>query len=127
MAVRSLEVLEPETRRRARAFLQAAKDGGLTLLVTCTLRTAAEQAALYASGRTRPGAILTHAKPGQSMHEWGRALDVVPMMAGACVWGTTGKDLQLWQAVGRYGEWAGLEWAGRWDNFREYPHFQFKG
>ncbi|MFM8939774.1 MAG: M15 family metallopeptidase [Phenylobacterium sp.] len=29
--------------------------------------------------------------------------------------------------MGELGEAMGLEWAGRWTRFREYPHFQFTG
>jgi peptidoglycan L-alanyl-D-glutamate endopeptidase CwlK len=41
-------------------------------------RTHAEQDALYAQGRTTPGPIVTRAKGGQSPHNWGLAIDVVP-------------------------------------------------
>jgi len=30
----------------------------------------------------------------------------------------------VWKRVGEIGEKVGLEWAGRWTTFREYPHFQ---
>jgi peptidoglycan L-alanyl-D-glutamate endopeptidase CwlK len=33
----------------------------------------------------------------------------------------------VWQEVGRLGKAAGLEWAGDWKRFREYPHFQYTG
>jgi peptidoglycan L-alanyl-D-glutamate endopeptidase CwlK len=109
-------------------FQERAGAAGLFLLVTCTLRTAQEQAALYAQGRTAPGRVVTWAKPGQSLHETGQAVDVVPMRGGVCVWGTTGADLELWRQVGALGEAAGLEWGGRWPaKIRDYPHFQFKG
>lgn len=125
---RSLEDLQPATRERARAMLAACKAAGLDVLVTCTLRTAHEQAELYAQGRTKPGPIVTWAKPGQSLHETGRAFDVVPLRNGKCVWGTTGADGELWRQVGEIGERCGLEWAGRWPaRIREFPHFQFKG
>ena len=124
---RSLADLIQPARVRAERFLQAANDNGIDLLVTSTLRDHAAQAELYAQGRTKPGKIVTNAKPGQSWHNWGCALDVVPMRAGKPVWGTTGADLELWQRVGELGEAAGLEWAGRWRRFREFPHFQYTG
>lgn len=128
MASRSIDDLEPATRERARAFLESCADAGLHVIVTCTLRSDAEQAALYARGRTEPGSIVTWARPGESLHQHGRALDVVPLRAGRPVWGTTGDDLALWRQVGDLGERAGLEWAGRWPaKRREFPHFQFKG
>lgn len=133
VASRSLDDLEKGTRLRALLFLEAAADAGVVLLVTCTLRTADDQRALYAIGRTVPGRIVTNAKPGQSWHEarpgevGARALDVVPLRSGKPVWGTAGADGELWARVGALGESAGLEWAGRWRTFREFPHFQYRG
>lgn len=128
---RSLDDLHPEVRPLVDAFLAACAKAKIDILVTCTWRSPQEQARLYAQGRTKPGKIVTRAQPGQSMHNAMRggkpaslAVDVVPMRAGKPVWGTTGADLELWQKVGKLGEKAGLEWAGRWTRFREFPHFQ---
>lgn len=132
MASRSVDDLEKGTRARALSFIESAADAGIVLLVTCTLRTPEDQAALYAQGRTAPGRIVTWAKPGQSLHEQrpgetgARALDVVPMRLGKPVWGTRGADGELWARVGALGEAAGLEWGGRFRK-RDFPHFQFKG
>ena len=56
-----------------------------------------------------------------------RNFDVVPLRNGKPVWGTTGEDLKLWQRIGEIGKSCGLEWAGDWRTFREFPHFQFTG
>ena len=128
MASRQLDDLSPATCERAKNFIARCQAAGLNVLVTCTLRTAADQAALYAQGRTKPGPVVTWAGPGQSLHETGRAFDVVPLRNGKPVWGTKGADLALWQQVGALGKAAGLEWAGNWPaRIREFPHFQFKG
>lgn len=128
MASRSLDDLSPAVRQLAGVALSNCQAVGLFVLVTCTGRTGAEQADLYAQGRTKPGRIVTWAKPGESWHEKGRALDVVPMRAGKCVWGTKGADLVLWLAVAAEFEAVGFEWAGRWPaRVREFPHFQIKG
>lgn len=121
---RSLEDLHPAVRRRVEALLKAAKGEGIDLLVTSTYRDLESQAALYAQGRTAPGKIVTNAKPGQSWHNHRCAVDVVPLRAGKPVW--SDKD-PVWQRVGELGEQAGLEWAGRWTRFREFPHFQYTG
>ncbi len=121
---RELTALHPLVATRARKFLSEVERAGITVLVTCTLRTLEEQAALYAQGRTVPGRIVTNAKPGDSWHNWGRAFDIVPLRNGKPVWGTTGADLDLWHRLGDIGEACGLEWAGRWRTFREFPHFQ---
>jgi len=94
------------------------------LLVTSTYRDNASQNALYAQGRTTPGKIVTNAKAGQSWHNYRCAVDVVPIVAGKPLWDV--KD-EVWQQVGALGKAAGLEWAGDWKRFKEYPHFQYTG
>lgn len=124
---RNLDDLHPLVEAKARDFIRRCGAAGVTLLVTCTLRSMATQAALYAQGRTAPGKKVTNAKPGQSFHNFALALDVVPMRNGKPVWGTSGADAELWERVGKCGEAAGLEWAGRWKSFKEMAHFQFTG
>jgi peptidoglycan LD-endopeptidase CwlK len=124
---RNLSDLAPPVRAMAQAFLDACAAAGIDVLVTSTYRDHASQAALYAQGRTTPGARVTNAQPGYSWHNWRCAFDVVPLRAGKPVWGTSGPDGQLWQQLGAIGEACGLEWAGRWETFREYAHFQYTG
>jgi peptidoglycan L-alanyl-D-glutamate endopeptidase CwlK len=127
MTSRSLFDLHPDVRDMAAAHIAACKAQGIDLLVTSTYRSTAEQNALYAQGRTKPGKKVTNAKGGQSFHNHRLAYDVVPLRNGKPVWGTTGEDGKLWQRVGELGEAAGLEWAGRWTKFKEFPHFQYTG
>ena len=128
MASRSLDDLSPAVRQLAGVALSNCQASGLFVLVYCTKREGAEQAALYAQGRTTPGPIVTWAKQGESWHEKGRALDLVPLRNGKPVWGTTGADLALWLQVAAIFEAVGFEWAGRWPaRVREFPHFQIKG
>ena len=121
---RKLEDLLPQVRSRVEAFLKAADEAGIDLLVTSTYRDNASQDALYAQGRTAPGKVVTNAKAGQSFHNHRCAVDVVPLRNGKPVWDT--KD-PVWQTVGRLGKAAGLEWAGDWKRFKEFPHFQYTG
>lgn len=130
---RSIEDLHPHVRDLARKFLDKCRAEGIEVIVTCTYRDGEAQNALYALGRTvltsggHKVRKVTNAKAGQSAHNFRLALDVVPVRAGKPVWGTTGADLLLWMRVGNIGEECGLEWAGRWTRFREFPHFQFLG
>ena len=119
---RSLDDLIPPAKARVQAFLDAAKKQGIDLLVTSTYRDNASQDALYAQGRTTPGKKVTNAKAGQSWHNYRCAVDVVPIVAGKPRWDV--KD-EVWQQVGALGKAAGLEWAGDWKKFKEYPHFQY--
>jgi len=124
---RSPSALHPLVRDKCYAHLNSCKAAGIELIITCTLRSLEEQAALYAQGRTVPGKKVTNAKAGQSFHNYGLAYDVVPVENGKPVWLTTGEAAKLWEHVGELGEAEGLEWAGRWINFREFPHFQYTG
>lgn len=120
---RSLDDLVPPAKQRAQAFVEAAKAKGIDLLVTSTYRDNESQDALYAQGRTIPGNIVTRAKAGQSWHNWRCALDVVPLVNGKAIW----DDQALWKKVGEIGRSCGLEWAGDWVTFKEFPHFQYTG
>lgn len=126
---------------------------GVGLLIYCTFRTPEEQAVLYGKGRS-PGQVQdkiqklesqgfyasarllrehavsssgrpkTNAPPYFSYHQFRLAYDCVPVLHGKLIWETTGKDLDIWNEVGRLGELVGLEWAGRWLSFKETAHFQ---
>lgn len=128
MASRKIIDLHPALQPLAERFLDACHEAGIEIIITCTWRSLAEQAELYAQGRTAPGHIVTNARPGESRHNAtingkpaAEALDVVPLRAGKPVWAANDP---VWQAVGKLGEGVGLVWAGRWKRMREYPHFQ---
>ena len=120
---RNLDDLAPPVKQRAEAFIAAAKARNIDLLVTSTYRDNESQDALYAQGRTAPGNIVTRAKAGQSWHNWRCALDVVPLVNGKAIW----DDQAMWKQVGEIGKSCGLEWAGDWVTFKEFPHFQYTG
>ena len=157
MASRSLDDLQDHIKEKALSLLDHCNNENLNILVYCTLRPLDEQARLFRQGRTvkqieakaeelrnrweRPdladlllsvgpqtGSRVTYAGPGQSMHNYGLAFDAVPLRASKPVWQTTKpEDKELWLLYGRLGEGEGLEWAGNWKRFREYPHMQEKG
>ena len=119
---RKLEDLLPPVRERVERMIAACKAEGIDLLVTSTYRDNASQEALYAQGRTAPGRIVTNARAGQSYHNHRCAVDVVPIRNGKAIWNA--KD-PVWQRIGALGKAAGLEWAGDWKRFKEFPHFQY--
>lgn len=128
MSSRSLDDLALPVKTAALDFIKAASAGGLEVLIYCTLRSSVEQANLYAMGRTKPGAIVTHAMPGHSLHNpdqsgksW--AFDAVPMLHGKAMF----HDDILINRMGLIAESVGLQWAGRWrGRLRERVHFQIK-
>lgn len=132
MASRSITDLDPRLQPLARRFIERARAEGLDPLITCTYRSDDEQERLYAQGRTTAGPIVTNARAGQSAHNArssagqpaSRAFDVVPLVDGKPMWDAAHPH---WQKLGRIGTELGLEWAGNWRRFREFPHFQLPG
>jgi len=109
---------------RVRAFVFKCNQANIDILITSTYRDNESQNALYAQGRTQPGKIVTNARAGESWHNYRCAVDVVPIINGKPCWDTKNS---VWQEVGRIGKEAGLEWAGDWKRFKEFPHFQYTG
>lgn len=130
MASRLLTDLHPDLLPLAEWFLEQCRGADIDVLVTCTYRSNAEQDLLYSQGRSEPGQIVTNAKAGQSKHNFtingkpaSKAIDIVPLIHGKPEWDSKNP---VWEQLGELGESVGLEWAGRWQHMREYPHFQLR-
>jgi|SRR5882724_4501851 len=109
---------------RKLAELHAAEFPDNTLRVTQGLRTWAEQDELYAQGRTTPGAIVTKAPAGHSWHNYGLAVDLVPLVRGVADWDHSHPN---WQRMVAIGESLGLVSGARWGSLKDYPHWQLVG
>lgn len=120
---RSLSDLNPKVAVMCSEFITRCKVAGIDVIITSTYRDAESQNALYAQGRTAPGKKVTNAKAGQSFHNWRVAFDFVPIVNGKAIW----NDDALFTQCGEIAESIGLEWAGRWKTFKEFPHCQFTG
>jgi len=118
---RKIEDLDPKVAELCHRFVDACKGQGIDIIITSTYRDDEAQAALYAQGRTAPGKIVTNAKPGQSWHNWRCAFDFAPIVNGKIPW----SDAALFTRCGVIAESVGLEWAGRWQRFKELAHCQF--
>lgn len=119
-----LKKVHPELSSRVRAVAAALATGGINIEVVQGLRTFAEQDALFAQGRTKPGLVVTRAKGGQSNHNYGLAVDVVPFSDGKPQWDAANS---VWVAIGAEGGKQGLEWGGNWKKFIDKPHLQLGG
>ncbi|MEO1268074.1 MAG: LysM peptidoglycan-binding domain-containing protein [Myxococcota bacterium] len=116
-----LSQLAPQMQVMARNLLDIAHEMGLRVWIVSGLRTFEEQDELYAQGRTAPGNRVTNVRGGGSYHNYGLAVDVVfDQRSPGGPWG----ERNDWEALGRAGEMAGLEWGGRWTSFVDRPHFQ---
>jgi peptidoglycan L-alanyl-D-glutamate endopeptidase CwlK len=114
--------LAPKMQQKLLVFLEAAAADGVELRIVQALRTWAEQDALFAQGRTKPGDIVTNARGGQSFHNFGVAADLAPVIDG------TVDKVKSWKEklFVPYKEWAtkaGLEWGGNWKHI-DLPHVQ---
>lgn len=111
--------LMPELESLAAKFLAECEARGYPLRITQGLRTEAQQAALYAQGRTAPGPIVTNANVGQSYHETGKAFDV-------CFEGLVAypNDDAHWKAIADIGQSLGLTAGYYFSSFQDKPHFQ---
>jgi hypothetical protein len=119
---RNIEKLHPKVRDKARELInRAEKELGIKLRAVSTLRTYAEQNELYAKGRTTAGSIVTNAKGGQSNHNFGTALDVVPIENGQPNWKS--KD---WDKIGALGKSIGFDWGGDFKSIVDKPHFEMQ-
>lgn len=75
-----IALLHPAVREEAKAIYDGicqALTGRAICRFAYTIRTFAEQEALYAQGRTKPGKVVTNAKAGMSYHNYGLAVDIV--------------------------------------------------
>jgi peptidoglycan L-alanyl-D-glutamate endopeptidase CwlK len=118
---KSIATLLPEVQPIARALVQKAAQSGIQIKILSALRTYAEQDALYAQGRTKPGAKVTNARGGYSNHNFGIAFDV-GVFEGTKYLGESVK----YKAIGVLGIELGLEWGGNWKTIVDQPHFQLR-
>lgn len=73
---RELHSLAPFLQKILIPFLDELHERGLNAYVFEAARSNERQAWLYEQGRTRPGKIITHARAGESFHNYGLAVDL---------------------------------------------------
>jgi peptidoglycan L-alanyl-D-glutamate endopeptidase CwlK len=114
-----LKTLTPRAEEQARLFLQKLHNANIAARIISGTRTYAQQDALFAQGRTKPGKIVTRARGGFSNHNFGIAWDIGIF---------NGKDYleesPLYAKAGKIGRDMGLEWGGDWKTIQDGPHFQ---
>jgi peptidoglycan L-alanyl-D-glutamate endopeptidase CwlK len=119
---KNIATLLPPAQAAARRWLAACLDAGLRIKIISGTRTYADQDALYAQGRSKPGRVVTNAKAGYSNHNFGIAWDFG-------IFGPKGEYIEEGAEYARAGEIAesqGLEWGGRWESLEDRPHIQLR-
>lgn len=133
MNSRDIAHLDPRLQPLAKEFLARCQAAGVNAFLTCTYRSNAEQAKLYAIGRNGDKRKkVTNAGPGQSRHNAtdaagkpaSTAFDIAIKHAdGSLNWDARSK---AWATAGAIGMSLGLDWGGSWAKFKDAPHFQLK-
>lgn len=114
----------------ANALIQRTYAKGIPIVITQGLRTVAEQNALYAQGRSKPGSIVTNARGGFSYHNYGLSIDFALLLPdGQSVSWDMKRDgnrnhIADWQEVVQEAKGLGFQWGGDWTSFKDYPHLQ---
>jgi peptidoglycan LD-endopeptidase CwlK len=119
-----LALVYPKLKDKAYEMGLLLANKGIDIEIAQGLRTWAEQAALYALGRTAPGSIVTKAKPEQSWHTFGCAFDIAIVTSYGLDW--TGSS-PAWEASIEAGKLVGLASGSEWRTFPDKPHFQLTG
>ena len=141
-----IQLLHPKVRDEVKNIylneIVPALSGKAICRFAYTLRTFAEQDALYAQGRTKlydangkKLGIVTKAKGGQSIHNFGLALDIVLLKDTngdgtfeSASWEDTidfDKDGRAdWMEIVSILKRNGWIWGGDWKSFKDKPHFE---
>ena len=138
MASRKTEDLHASIRDKAVEFLKRANAAlkqispTLEVRLVQTWRSQAEQNALYAQGRTKPGRKVTWTKSSahntdlpETPHGDAEAFDIGVFDGSKYLTGATKKELDYYRQLGPIGEALGLVWGGRWQT-PDLPHYERK-
>jgi peptidoglycan LD-endopeptidase CwlK len=128
-SLKNLATLDPKARGMFGQFLRLAKATAATLGCDYVLiggnRTWAEQDALYAQGRTLPGARVTNARGGYSNHNFGIAGDCGVFMGMAYLDESNPRlAARVHKACSSHAARCGLEWGGGWNSIKDLPHYE---
>jgi peptidoglycan L-alanyl-D-glutamate endopeptidase CwlK len=122
--------LHPSVRNEVQKIINEcdkALTGRAKVRISQGLRTFAEQDALY---KKRPK--VTNAKGGQSVHNYGFAVDIVMIIDGKVASWDTAKDwdndkvADWYECVKIFAKY-GWDWGGNWKSFKDLPHFDKRG
>lgn len=127
-----LQLVCPTLAAKIHLLAAMLEDEGIVFRVTQGLRSWNDQQKLWQQGRDSNGNIVdltkvvTKAPPGHSWHEYGLAVDVVPMNQTPPQpdWNITHPD---WQRLVAVGESLGLFSGTEFHDIKDTPHFQLTG
>lgn len=138
VSIARVDLLHPKVRIEAAQLIDKAELGlpsYLAIRVVQGLRTFKEQQDLYDQGRTKPGKIVTNAKPGSSYHNYGLALDFAILYDKdkngtyeTLSWDTVkdeDKDgVKDWVEIANVFKAGGWTWGGNFKSILDMPHVE---
>lgn len=124
----TLSRLHPAIRDTVGLIQETLGAEGIPLQVFEAFRSPQRQAALYAQGRTRPGNKVTWARPWESYHQYGLAVDFVIRTSKGWSWDTSGAAARYWPRLHELAKAHGMTpLYNRKGQLVEAPHVQLAG
>lgn len=140
--------VNPSLKEYALELIKRCYKQGVYVQLASGYRSHEEQAKLFGQGRSsfmykgkqygrikdangKQLNIVTNAEPGQSIHNYGLAIDFFLVSSDGVkgIWDTyvdLDKDGKRdWLEVVAIAKKMGFEWGGDWKSFRDYPHLQY--
>lgn len=121
--------IHPIVEERTNQLIKQSADKGISILITDGFRSAEDQDRLYEQGRSAEGNIVTHAKGGESYHNFGLAVDfALKTPSDEVIWDRqfdgNKNGISDWSEVVKLAKELGFEWGGDWAGFKDFPHLQ---
>lgn len=116
--IADMNALHPYFRDQINQLIKTCRKKGIELAVVESFRSSSKQDEYKAMGQK-----YTRSKGGRSKHQYGLAIDVVPVVNGQAQW----HNKALWKKIGVVGEQLGLRWGGRWRHLYDPGHFEWTG
>lgn len=121
--------LHPVVEEKRDELIKLAGEKGIMVVITDDFRSFEEQNTLFEKGRTLEGSIVTHARGGESYHNFGLAIDfALKLSDGSVIWDMNydgnGNGIADWDEVVDIAKSLGFTWGGDWTQFKDYPHLQ---
>ncbi|MBX9954510.1 M15 family metallopeptidase [Peribacillus simplex] len=113
--------MNPVVNETILEVVKLAYEAGIFVQITAGYRSFREQNELYERGRTNKSKpIVTYARGGQSLHNYGLAVDFVIVSDDGkrALW-TEGEK---WTRVAAIAKSLGFVWGGDFELFRDFPH-----
>lgn len=127
--LKNIATLDPKAQaaftRFATLAQRTAAELGCDYIMIAGNRSWAQQDALYAQGRTAPGAKVTNARGGYSDHNFGSAGDFGVFRGKVYLDEADFKQADtVHRACAAHAMECGLDWGGHWESFQDYPHYE---